>query len=209
MRYPSAYAAVLRQSQSDRAAAEQQPGLMAMSTMPMRSRDDSGRLRLVNLEPERVGDAFLPDNARIKLSIGDRADAGVKILGRDISIVPLDVNAVPGVASGDAVMFSNSAEDSDHIVRVTPAGADSLVQLRSSKAPTRFRYRVDLPAGGTLRQTSTGDIAVSQAARGDDHQADRLGRRPAADPRYRVAARRRAHARRAAPRPRHPLPGHA
>jgi YD repeat-containing protein len=99
----------------------------------------------------------------VKVSIGDRVGDGFRVSGRQIGIVPLDVaTQTPGVVTGDAVLFANSDKDADHIVRVTPGGAESLIQLRSVDSPQRFRYRIDLPNDGALRLREGGSIDVSR-----------------------------------------------
>lgn len=118
-RYASEYAAVLRPRAGTKA---HQPGVMAISTLPLRSRDASGQLRLVNLVPERTSKAWVPDNARVKVSFGDRAGDGFRVSDRGISLVPLDVSDHAGQLSGDSVFFANTATDADHIEHVTPAG---------------------------------------------------------------------------------------
>lgn len=162
-RYPSAYAAVLRPRKG---AGDEKLGVMAMSTLPMRSQDSTGQTRLVDLSLRRRSDGFVPDNARTKLWIGDRVSDGFRVSDSEIGVVPLDVaEQTAGTRSGDAVFFANSGKDADHIVRVTPAGAESLVQLRSTDSPERFRYRIDLPADGALREQSDGSIAFTRGGR--------------------------------------------
>ena len=162
-RYASDYAAVLRPRE---AADKDEPSVMAMSTLALRSRDDDGQKRLVDLSLRDQGNSWESENPRVKVSIGERVGDGMLISDREIRLVPLDVaDQTPGTVSGDAVFFANSATDADHIMRVTPAGAEALVQLRSVDSPQRFRYRIDLPAGGLLREQPDGSISITRNGR--------------------------------------------
>jgi hypothetical protein len=159
-RYVSDYAAVLRPRH---ATTQGRTGVMAMSTLPLRSRDSHGQLRSVDLSVVQSSGAFAPENSSVKVRIGARVGDGFLVSADQVGLVPLDVaSQTPGTASGDAVFYANSETDADHIVQATPAGAESLVQLRSIRSPQRYRYRIDLPKGGALRTLSDGSIAVSR-----------------------------------------------
>jgi len=67
----------------------------------------------------------------------------------------------PGeVINRTAVLFANSAPGTDTLIRPTPVGSASLLQLRSPVAPSAFSWNVDLEPGQELRDLPGGAVAV-------------------------------------------------
>ncbi len=82
----------------------------------------------------------------------------------ELSLQPINTapNAAktPTIVNGAAAMFAQTATATDTIVRPDALGATTLLQLRSSEAPTSFSWEVGLGPNQKLEKLSNGDIAV-------------------------------------------------
>ena len=66
----------------------------------------------------------------------------------------------PTIVNGAAAVFAGTSNATDTIVRPDALGATTLLQLRSSEAPTSFSWEVGLGPNQHLEKLSDGDIAV-------------------------------------------------
>jgi alpha-tubulin suppressor-like RCC1 family protein len=66
----------------------------------------------------------------------------------------------PTIVNGAVAVFAGTANATDTIVRPDALGATTLVQMRSSEAPTTFSWEVGLGPNQRLEKLSNGDVAV-------------------------------------------------
>lgn len=66
----------------------------------------------------------------------------------------------PTIVNGTAALFANTSPATDTIVRPSPLGATTFLQMRSAQAPTSFSWELQLGAGQQLRQLPNGAVAV-------------------------------------------------
>jgi hypothetical protein len=71
---------------------------------------------------------------------------------------------LPTLVNGVAAVYAGSATATDTIVRPEPLGTATLLQLRSSAAPTSFSWRVHIGPSQRLEQLANGSIAVVEAS---------------------------------------------
>ncbi len=81
----------------------------------------------------------------------------------ELSLTPLDTSpgaGTPTVVNGAAALFAGTWPGTDAIVRPDALGATTIVQLRSSEAPTSFSWEVGLGPDQHLVQLADGGVAV-------------------------------------------------
>jgi hypothetical protein len=81
----------------------------------------------------------------------------------ELSLAPLDASpgaSAPTVVNGAAAWFADAWPATDAIVRPDALGVTTILQLRSSEAPTSFSWEVGLGPGQRLRQLADGGVAV-------------------------------------------------
>jgi hypothetical protein len=66
----------------------------------------------------------------------------------------------PTIVNGAAAVFVGTSNATDTVVRPDALGATTLLQLRSSEAPTSFSWEVGLGPNQHLEKLSSGDVAV-------------------------------------------------
>ena len=66
----------------------------------------------------------------------------------------------PTIVNGAAAVFAGTSNATDTIVRPNALGATTLLQLRSSEAPTSFSWEIGLGPNQHLEKLSGGDVAV-------------------------------------------------
>jgi len=137
------------------------------SVLPLRSRDEAGSLRPVDLDLENRGGYFASDNPLVRARLNQRLEAGITLDDIGVSVVPQNAGAGGPSAllvSGKA-FYANVATDSDFFVKPIPAGLETYWQLRSADSPEVLTLDFNLPAGVSLR-TSVSDPAAIEIVRG-------------------------------------------
>ena len=132
---------------------------LLLSSAPLAAPDASGTLRMLDLGLRASAGAWRPARSLVGLEI--TADTGAFALTAPgqptVRVTPLDV---PQISSGslleDKGFVSNSRVDTDTLLQATPAGVETFEQLRSPDAPTRLRWRVELPEGARAKRMPTG-----------------------------------------------------
>ena len=82
----------------------------------------------------------------------------------ELSFAPIgslpNATATPTIVNGSAAVFSGTWRATDTIIRPDALGATTLLQLRSSEAPTSFSWEIGLSPNEQLEQLSDGSVAV-------------------------------------------------
>ncbi len=90
----------------------------------------------------------------------------------ELSFTPLDSSAnattTPTIVNGAAAVFAETSHVTDTFVRPTPLGATTLLQMRSSQAPTSFSWEVGIGSDQELEELPDGSIAVVEPGSGPD-----------------------------------------
>jgi hypothetical protein len=106
-------------------------------------------------------------------------------VGDAICVRPADasVSASPGefVSGGDAMLFANTQDATDTLVRPAAAGSMVIGQIRSDEAPSEFELALDLAPNQQLEELSNGSVAITQAP-ADPEDAPIPGSDPAETP---------------------------
>jgi hypothetical protein len=135
------------------------------SILPLRTDDEKGVKRPVDLELESGPAGFEPANPLISLRLPRRADDAV-VLG-DIGLrLRLDGarDAAPADV-GDKVFFSDVLPDTDVAMAPLPGGVQLFAQLRSAAAPRSIALAASLPGGTRLRGGRSGGLEIRRGER--------------------------------------------
>jgi hypothetical protein len=88
----------------------------------------------------------------------------------EISLKPLSTAAnattTPMIVNGATAVYAGTQTATDTIVRPEPLGATTMLQMRSSAAPTSFSWQVGLGANQKLQVLANGSVAVTESGAG-------------------------------------------
>lgn len=97
---------------------------VAVSTTPMRARDENDKLAAVDLTLEQKASAFVAANSSVDLSIGRSAGSAVRLARAGVSVTPVVDSDVAYEQGYGRLWGENVAEDTDQIVQPTTLGAE-------------------------------------------------------------------------------------
>ncbi len=88
----------------------------------------------------------------------------------EISLKPISTAAnatiTPLIVNGASAVYADTQAATDTIVRPQPLGAITMLQMRSSEAPTSFSWQVGLGANQKLQVLPNGSVAVTESGAG-------------------------------------------
>ena len=124
---------------------------LVQSSLPLRARDEGGRMAPLDLElVERAG-ALEASNALVETRVGRRAGEGLQF-GEGIDVKFAGVaDEAEAMVEGERAFFADTLPATDQIVAAHPQGVELLWQVRGRAAPERFGLDFSLPAGARLR----------------------------------------------------------
>lgn len=127
-------------------------GLVA-STLPLRVRNDAGRLAQVDLDLRDDGAGFEANNPVVDIALPDRLSRGITLEDEDVTVTPAGVaRDVDATQTADETLFyANAQKDTDWAATVVPKGIELSAVLRSSESPDVLPLELDVPAGASLR----------------------------------------------------------
>jgi len=138
---------------------------VAVSSVPLRTRDDDGKLSPVDLDLVAGSGGLRPENPLVDTVIPARSSDPVRV--GDIGF-GLGGDAPVQVENDRAFYADAGGQDIDLMVMPTPSGVESFAQIRSVDAPEEVRMPFDLPAGTRLRSGVGALDAAVEIVRGDE-----------------------------------------
>ncbi|HST31998.1 MAG TPA: hypothetical protein VLJ80_00620 [Solirubrobacteraceae bacterium] len=128
------------------------------STLPMATQNGSGHLAPVDLGLTQRGGVFESERPVVGAILPAHIGEGVELPERGVSLTPADSGGEPlggqGSLVGAAVIYPNTQTDADTIAKPIPEGVETSTILRSIDSPSELQYRVGLPSGARLVQSS-------------------------------------------------------
>lgn len=116
---------------------------LIQSMLPLRTADESGVKKPVELGLIRDGGHLESLNPLIPVSYGDKASEALSFPDSGVSIAPSGVNEeVKGVASNDRLFYPEVAADVDFVTVPLPVGAEASWIIRSADAPEEYRLKL-------------------------------------------------------------------
>jgi streptogramin lyase len=157
--YPTDHAAQVQLTTGERGVAE--------SLAPIAVETSPGERIPVNLALVEAGGAFEPLTPVVGVRIPKQLQDGVGLANTGVSLTPIDASGTPvggseGQVDGAAVFYGGVGLGSDVDMAVKPStfGFSEEVFLRSDRSPSVLSFRVGMPQGASLVQTSGGSGAV-------------------------------------------------
>lgn len=138
--------------------------LLMESTLPLRTEDEAGQDRVVNLDLEHDEGELRAANPLAEVGIPEELGEGIDLASGTLDI---DTDAAaeersPSILAGNVALYPNVAKDTDFAVATTPTGVETFTQLRSSDAPQEQTFNLNLESGITLEEDSDGGaVAMS------------------------------------------------
>ena len=137
-------------------------GLMAASTLPLRARDERGKLRRVDLDLERDGSAFVPDNPLIEARLPEALDRGIVVDDEGLRITPM-LATDAGHIEENRVFYGGGRANIDVLATPAPAGLQITAIVRAAEASEDIALELELPAGASWRiEKSTGMLLIER-----------------------------------------------
>lgn len=144
--------------------AEQAEGsLLLEATLPLRTEDDSGEERVVDLDLEPSEGELQATNPLVEVGIPDELGEGVSIPSGSVTLETGEAAAerTPSLLGGNVAFYPNVATDTDFAVAPTPTGIETFTQLRSADAPLSQTLQLDLIAGAQLEAEEEGGAVAT------------------------------------------------
>ncbi len=153
--YPSTHAAQLTLPGHRLAIAE--------STWPLAKRGLHGRLAPIDLTLTHVGSAYVPVRSGVTVRIPGRLSAGISTPGNGVTVTPVGAGgeALAGAnasVTGASVVYANTEQAADTVVKPTPTGFQLDAVLRSASSPQQLFFKVSGPSGSRLVQDPASGI---------------------------------------------------
>jgi DNA-binding beta-propeller fold protein YncE len=138
------------------------------STAVIAKPEAGGRFGPVELGLERSDRGYRPQSPAVPVNIPERLGEGVTALASGVALVPTDSHGVPlhgseGELQDASVLYANSETDTDTVAKPTSTGFELDAILRSERSPRTLYYKVRLPHGAHLAQSSDGQVEVVDA----------------------------------------------
>jgi len=135
---------------------------VAVSLLPLRTKDARGRLRPVDLSLAAGSGGLRPKNPFVETVLPERSSGVVQVgdLGFELG------GDEPVQLENDRAFYADAGgEDIDLIVMPTPSGVESLAQIRSVHASETLRMQFELPSGARLRDVPGATNAALEVVR--------------------------------------------
>ena len=112
----------------------------------------------MNLNLESAGGGLRPVNPLVGVSIPGELGEGIELPGPGIGIELVGVAQERGASklNGSAAFYPNVEKETDVAVAPTPAGVETLTQLRDPESPRTQTYRITMPEGASLLKKGGG-----------------------------------------------------
>ncbi|HEV2975127.1 MAG TPA: SMP-30/gluconolactonase/LRE family protein [Solirubrobacteraceae bacterium] len=115
----------------------------------------------VDLQIHEAAGAFQPVTPVVALTIPKHLSDGTQLGRTGISLTPTtssgsDLAGSEGEVDGTGVIYPNTLEDADTLVKPTTLGFSMETLLRSSQSPRQLYFRVNIPSGAQLEAATDG-----------------------------------------------------
>jgi streptogramin lyase len=138
---------------------------VAESTWPVATRVSGGRYAPIDLALTASGSGYAPVRSAVDVRIPRNLATGIKTPGNGVSLTPVDehngVLANTGTVDRATVVYTNTQQAADTVVKPTPTGFQVEDILRSAASPGCLAFRVSAPAHAVLKQDPSGVVRVT------------------------------------------------
>jgi RHS repeat-associated protein len=131
------------------------------SSQPIATETSSGHRVATDLTLAESGDGFRPALSAVDVSLPKQLSKGIALIengAATTTLTPLGEHSQPaveeGVANRGAVLYLNTATDTDTLAKPTASGFDVGSVLRSANSPEHLTFDIGVPPGAQLVQPS-------------------------------------------------------
>ncbi len=145
--------------------------LLLDASIPVRTEDENGELRKVDLGLEPIAGGFEPVNPLVDVRIPTSATQPVEI-GEE----GLAVSALGGTGESNAQLLGDKnafypealgpGSDVDRLISPIAGGVEIFDLLRSAESPETLRFHIDMPEGAELRSDGFGGAKIVKGDEG-------------------------------------------
>lgn len=140
------------------------------SMAPMAVETAPGQLSSLDLEPQDTGGSFRAARALVAAQLPKNISDGAQLSGIGLGIASVSSTGAPlsgeGTIDGASVLFANTQRDTDTVMKFSTQGVALDAILRSRKSPHQLAYKLTLPDGAHLQQSSSDPEAVQVVREG-------------------------------------------
>jgi sugar lactone lactonase YvrE len=160
--------AVVTPTQPEEGESDSAGPLLVDSMLPLRTENDQGQVRQVDLGLEHDDGELQPVNPLVDVGIPNELGDGIKLpeMGITIGVGGAPEQVSPSIVGESVALYPNISEDTDFAVAPTPTGVETLTTIRSPQSPTAQTYTFTLPEGAELRLLK--DDGGAEIAQGDE-----------------------------------------
>lgn len=128
-------------------------GLLLESSLPVKSENEEGDLRKVDLSLEETASGFETENALVDLEIPESVEEPIEVgeEGVGIKLADAEGNRLVRPFGDENVFASEVLPDTDMLISPIATGVEIFNLLRSEESPETFRFQVQMPSGAQLR----------------------------------------------------------
>ena len=116
------------------------------------------------LDPHLIdaGNGFASRGTTSQARIAAEAAGGFTVDGLEVQpLLPAGTDPTqPGLVDGAAVVFGDTGDGADTVIRPSAAGLETFTQIRDAAAPADYSWRLELAPGERLEVLSDGSVAV-------------------------------------------------
>lgn len=141
------------------AGADGRPPALVELPQVVRTVDETGQKRPVDLAIERGAAGFSPANAATDVVMPGQLEEGLTV--GQVKVAPEGVAAGALSPGGEQVVYPNAQIDTDIVAKPVTAGVELFWQLRSARAPEEVVLDLDVPDGATLEQADAPGAPVA------------------------------------------------
>lgn len=139
--------------------------LLLDSTLPLRTENDLGQDRPVDLDLEQDEGELQPANPLVEVGIPTELGEGVSLPSGTLELdtqSTTEEERAPSILADNVAFYPNVAQDTDFAVATTPTGIETFTQIRSAEAPQSQTLQLSLDQSAVLEGTDDGGaVAMS------------------------------------------------
>jgi YD repeat-containing protein len=147
-------AQILRSSEETSATVKDDgDGLLLESSLPVKSENEEGDLRKVDLSLEETASGFETENALVDVEIPESVEESVEVgeEGVGIKLAGVEGDRLARPFGDENVFASEVLPDTDMLISPIATGVEIFNVLRSEESPETLRFQVQVPTGAELR----------------------------------------------------------
>lgn len=143
-----------------------EPTGIAVSTVPLRAPNGSGKQAPVSLDLEAVGDHFESRNPAVEVAYSKNPHHGVTLVDSGVGVSLRGLSKGAGAREeANRLVVPDAVKDTDLWAAPTATGFQTFALLRSAASPQALNFQLRLPRGSRLKSVAGGGAEVRRSGR--------------------------------------------